>query len=60
MQVVVFRWCSPCQGEQAFHMPPCEDGHGGDCVDLACTECGHAVVVGVLAVDDAVVVSLAA
>lgn len=29
-------------------MPPCEDDHGLDCLDLACVECGHAIVVGIL------------
>jgi hypothetical protein len=41
------RWCAGCQGERAFEMPPCEDGHGLDCLDLACVECGHAIVLGV-------------
>ncbi len=49
------RWCSPCASEQLFEAPPCEDGHGEDCVDLACVECGHAIVVGLLIVTDAVV-----
>lgn len=42
------RWCSACGSEQLFEVPPCEDGHGEDCVDLACVECGHAIVVGLL------------
>lgn len=42
------RWCGPCQAEQLFELPPCEDGHGFDCPDLACVECGAAIVVGVL------------
>ena len=42
------RWCSPCGSEQLFEVPPCEDGHGEDCLDLACAQCGAAVVVGVL------------
>ena len=29
-------------------MPPCQDDHGFDCLDLACVECGSALVVGVL------------
>ena len=36
-------------------MPPCQDDHGLDCQDLSCVECGHAIVVGVLMVDDGVV-----
>jgi len=45
--VVEVRWCAGCQDERGFEVPPCEDGHGLDCVDLACVECGHAIVVGV-------------
>jgi hypothetical protein len=45
------RWCAECRAEQLFEVPPCADGHGSDCPDLACTGCGSAVVVGtVLAV----------
>ena len=53
-------WCAACQDETPFEMPPCEDGHGADCLDLACVECGHAVVVGVLVEDDVVVLEAAA
>ena len=41
------RWCAGCRDERVFEVPPCEDGHGLDCLDLACVECGHAVVVGI-------------
>ena len=41
------RWCAECRDEKAFEMPLCEDGHGVDCLDLACVECGFAIVVGV-------------
>jgi hypothetical protein len=46
------RWCPECADERPFEMPPCEDGHGFDCLDLACRDCGFAVVVGVLVVHD--------
>lgn len=42
------RWCGECAGETVFEVPPCEDGHGEDCLDLACVDCGAAVTVGVL------------
>ena len=42
------RWCAVCEAEQGFEAPPCEDGHGTGCPDLACVECGHAIIVGVL------------
>ena len=47
------RWCAECQDETAFEVPPCADGHGADCLDLACVECGFAIVVGIH--DDVVV-----
>lgn len=34
--------CPDCGMTQLFITPPCEDGHG-DCIDLACIECGFAV-----------------
>ena len=49
------RWCSPCGGEQLFEVPPCEDGHGEDCLDLSCVECGHAVVVGLYEAGDVLI-----
>lgn len=48
------RWCATCRCEQPFEVPPCEDGHGEDCLDLACLSCGHALVVGVLVADTSV------
>lgn len=43
-----FRWCAGCEADTAFEAPPCEDGHGLDCLDLACVECGLALVAGVV------------
>ena len=54
------RWCAECSDERPFEVPPCEDGHGLDCLDLACVDCGHAIVVGMLVGDEVVVVELAA
>ena len=54
------RWCAECSDERPFEVPPCEDGHGLDCLDLACVDCGHAIVVGVLVDEQVVVVELAA
>ncbi len=54
------RWCAECSDERPFEVPPCEDGHGLDCLDLACVDCGHAIVVGLLADEQVVVVELAA
>jgi hypothetical protein len=51
-----FRWCPECQDEQVFDAPPCEDGHGFDCLDLACGMCGFALVLGHVQVDEPVLV----
>ncbi|QFG20704.1 hypothetical protein [Actinomadura sp. WMMB 499] len=29
-----------------FEQPPCSDGHGSDCPERACVECGAAVLAG--------------
>lgn len=57
---VLERWCGGCQGETLFEVPPCEDGHGDDCLDLACIDCGAAVMVGVLVTGAAVVLEVRA
>ncbi|GAA3762307.1 hypothetical protein [Micromonospora maritima] len=37
--------CDTCEGVVLFEAPPCGDGHGADCPELACTGCGTAVLV---------------
>jgi hypothetical protein len=54
------RWCPECADERPFEMPPCEDGHGVDCLDLACVDCGFGIVVGVVVEDDVLLVEFAA
>jgi hypothetical protein len=41
-----FRTCPSCGDERRFEAPPCPDGHGGSCPELACVDCGTAVLVG--------------
>ncbi len=53
------RWCSPCGREQPFEMPPCEDGHGELCLDLACVVCGAGIVLAG-PVEEPVLVAVAA
>lgn len=43
-------YCDLCADEMLFETPPCVDGHGADCPELACTGCGTALVVAPLAV----------
>lgn len=38
--------CETCGDEMPFEAPPCMDGHGPDCPELACTGCGSALLVG--------------
>jgi hypothetical protein len=40
------RHCSVCDDERSFEQPPCADGHGAECPEFACAECGMAIVVG--------------
>jgi hypothetical protein len=41
------RHCPCCGDERAFETPPCVDGHGPDCDcgELACRDCGAALLV---------------
>jgi hypothetical protein len=39
------RHCPCCGDERAFETPPCADGHGPDCAELACRDCGTALLV---------------
>jgi hypothetical protein len=36
--------CPICADATLVEAPPCNDGHGSDCPDRACTGCGAAVV----------------
>lgn len=42
-------YCDVCEGVALFEAPPCVDGHGIDCPELICTDCGAAVVVSAVA-----------
>ena len=37
-------YCPTCAGERLAEVPPCPDGHGDDCPDRACVECGTALL----------------
>ena len=39
------RPCPSCGEERAFETPPCADGHGPECAELACRDCGAALLV---------------
>ncbi|HZB49510.1 MAG TPA: hypothetical protein VE547_10495 [Mycobacteriales bacterium] len=39
------RSCPSCRAERAFEAPPCRDGHGPECAELACRDCGAALLV---------------
>ncbi len=38
--------CRNCARWTEFEQPPCRDGHGPDCPEWYCTECGAATLVG--------------
>jgi hypothetical protein len=35
--------CPICRQESLFETPPCADGHGEDCPERLCTDCGAVV-----------------
>lgn len=39
-------WCTTCGDDVAFEQPGCLDGHGTDCPEWVCTQCGAALLVG--------------
>ncbi|GAB2464045.1 hypothetical protein [Jatrophihabitans fulvus] len=45
-----YLFCPACDRETAAETPPCADGHGADCPDRACVECGTAVLFDALVV----------
>jgi deoxyinosine 3'endonuclease (endonuclease V) len=47
---VDYRYCSACNRKQLFETPECVDGHGADCPDRACVECGTALYVDLVIV----------
>jgi hypothetical protein len=42
------RFCSICTAARAFDPVPCTEGHGSDCPEVMCVECGYVVVVGIV------------
>lgn len=42
----VLRWCSTCRAEIGFEQPECLDGHGAECPEWACVQCGEAILIG--------------
>lgn len=40
----LLRHCPRCGDERAFETPPCVDGHGPECTELACRDCGTALL----------------
>ena len=40
----LFVYCPTCARETLAEAPPCPDGHGDCCPDLACLDCGTALL----------------
>ncbi|WP_207126554.1 hypothetical protein [Actinocatenispora comari] len=40
-----YRYCSTCDAERPFERPECLDGHGVDCPERCCVDCGEAILV---------------
>jgi hypothetical protein len=41
---LVMLFCPTCGEERLTEVPPCPDGHGSECPDRACVECGTALL----------------
>ena len=41
---LLFLYCPTCLRECLAEAPPCPDGHGDECPDRACVDCGTALV----------------
>lgn len=48
--------CPDCCDERVFDQPLCEDGHGHDCPEWFCVDCGYAMLLAGYPELDAVVV----
>jgi hypothetical protein len=44
------RLCPSCGDQRLFDCPPCLDGHGAECPEQACMECGAALLLDPLSV----------
>lgn len=49
MMIEVERYCACCGEVCGFEHVSCQDGHGAECPEFCCVECGAAVLVGILA-----------
>jgi hypothetical protein len=38
--------CPTCDEVRDFVQPPCAEGHGGECPEWACADCGTALLIG--------------
>lgn len=41
---LLFLYCPSCAREGLAETPPCADGHGDQCPERACVECGTALL----------------
>jgi hypothetical protein len=45
MPVEHYLYCPTCAGSRPVEQPPCLDGHGAQCPERACVDCGTALLV---------------
>ena len=60
MSTLQVLFCPDCSVDQCFERPRCADGHGADCPELVCVECGAAVLIGSLAEELAKIIAFPA
>jgi len=46
MPVELYLDCPTCARPALFEQPSCADGHGADCPEWCCVDCGCAVLLG--------------
>ncbi|MEJ7702577.1 MAG: hypothetical protein WKF47_02350 [Geodermatophilaceae bacterium] len=52
MTIASIQWCTTCSRDGSFEQPVCSEGHGADCPEWFCIDCGLAVVLAAWAADD--------
>lgn len=49
--LTIERHCPCCHDDRIFEQPPCADGHGTDCTEWCCADCGAGVLIGLAGAD---------
>lgn len=58
--IMAVQWCTTCRSDRSFEQPLCGEGHGADCPEWFCADCGVAVVLATSAGVEVAVVNRSA